>query len=424
MPASPSDSDISPSRQGSRFRYYLSGIGAGSLLSGLHIVLYPWLVTGVLGESPERVGLAQMLALLPSLLFILLGGALSEVNHPGKLLVRLYLLYLLPYSLLLVLALNGSLNFSLVVVFGFSYGLITSFVQPARESLLPKVVDGPLQQAVARVSLVQFLLQSVGILFAGQLGQFGLVTLLVIQLIAILLTALLIRRSFASQGGQFSVAAMPKAPPIGTIRSGLKLVWGDKPLLHLMLVVAVTGFLGLGVYIVAMPLLAREVYQAGAGFYATLQLTFTAGVIVANLLVMRGVGKHWQPGKVLLLSLLFRGLLLALIACDLAVWLLFPVVLCWGVMSGWSMVLGRTLAHKMAPEDYLSRVVSVYQLALFGAAPLGAWLCGQLVAKVGVLQAMGWFSWVTLFVVGWMIRRGALWHWQANNKTEQVSVER
>jgi hypothetical protein len=74
------------------FRHYLATIGTSNLAMGLHTVLYPWLVIGVLNESPSRLGLAQLAVLLPNLLFILPGGVISDRRHRGSWLSRLYLL--------------------------------------------------------------------------------------------------------------------------------------------------------------------------------------------------------------------------------------------------------------------------------------------------------------------------------------------
>ncbi|MGS2724028.1 MFS transporter [Porticoccus sp. GXU_MW_L64] len=387
------------------FRYFLSGVGTGSLLGGLQIVLYPWLVVGVLHESAERVGFAQMVAMLPALLFVLLGGALSENRHQARLLLRLYLLYLIPYGLLLWLALSGQLDYGLVVLFGFCYGAITAFVQPARESLLPKVANEQLDRAVARMGLVQFACQSVGMFSAGWLDSVGLAALIVVQMVLVVATGLLLRRSLLME-------APPLAPATRSrhaIGEGLKLAWQTIHLRHLLVAVFATGFLGLGVYLVVLPLLARELYGGGAAFFAGLQLTFTVGVVVANVLVIRGVGSRWHGGRFMVVSLLIRGGLLALLALQLPAWGLFLTIFFWGVLSGWSMVLGRTMVHDLSPKTHASRMVSVYQLSLFGAAPIGAWSCGQLVGSVGLLPAVALFGGMTLLAGLWMVKRSVLY---------------
>ncbi|MDO7654022.1 MAG: hypothetical protein MUQ57_04890, partial [Porticoccus sp.] len=74
----------------SSFRVYLGGVGASSLAQGLQIVLFPWLLVGVLNESALRVGYAQMALMLPQLFFILIGGVVSDNRHLGHHLFRLY----------------------------------------------------------------------------------------------------------------------------------------------------------------------------------------------------------------------------------------------------------------------------------------------------------------------------------------------
>ncbi|MDA9839577.1 MFS transporter, partial [Porticoccaceae bacterium] len=87
------------SSQSFSFRYFLATIGTSNLAMGLHKVLYPWLVVGVLNESPSRLGLATMALLLPNLLFILPGGVVADRRHRGSWLSFLYLLYLVPLGI-------------------------------------------------------------------------------------------------------------------------------------------------------------------------------------------------------------------------------------------------------------------------------------------------------------------------------------
>ena len=98
---------------------------------GIHKVLYPWLVVGVLHESPSRLGLAQLALLLPNLLFILPGGVVSDRSHRGTWLSLLFLLFLLPLGLLMAAVFGGQLSFTMLLLFGVSFGSLLAFVQPA-----------------------------------------------------------------------------------------------------------------------------------------------------------------------------------------------------------------------------------------------------------------------------------------------------
>ena len=125
-----------------------------------------------------------------------------------------------------------------------------------------------------------------------------------------------------------------KRESLQQLRAGFALFLTDKALLHLLLLVTATGFLAFGVYLVGMPLLAREAYQGGAGLYATLQVTFTMGIVVANFVVSRQKNTFERPGRLMIISFLGRGGLVAVIALMPNFWILFPVIFVWGAFSG------------------------------------------------------------------------------------------
>lgn len=351
---------------------------------GLQVVLFPWILVGVLHETPERVGVAQTAVLLPSLLLILWGGALSDNRHLGTWLRGLLCLYALPCGLLLGAAVGGWLDYRLLLGFAVCYGTITAFVQPAREGLLPQLCGPDLQRAVAQTTFAQFAAQSLGILAAGQLDRIGLPLLLGVQVLLFLAAASLFGRAQPAHEGR---QAGTRDPAAGVL-SGLQEVWRLPRLRALMLVVSITGFFGFGAYLVAVPLMVREIYQGGSGLFSGVQLCFTFGVLGANVLFMRRGVARQRPGRMLIISLFGRGVILVVMALHMPVALLFPVVMAWGMFSGQAITLGRILTHTLAPETHRARVVSVYQLAFFGTAPIGAWLTGEMIARAGVLPAL------------------------------------
>ena len=371
---------------------------------GLHAVLYPWLVVGVLEESPSRLGLAQLAVLLPNLLFILPGGVISDRRHRGSWLAQLYLLYTLPIAFLLAAIIYEQLTFTVLILFGMVYGTVSAFVQPARESLLGYASQTLMHQAVAKVVMIQFIAQGVGFAIAGQLDTLGLAALLIVQLLMFLASSVLIKRSHPELVADESIVPaeiIDKPAPresLRELRAGFALFTTDKTLLHLLLLVSATGFLAFGVYLVGMPLLAREGYQGGAGLFALMQITFTLGIVAANFSVSRQKDTFKRPGQLMIVSFLGRGSLVFLIALLPNFWLLFPIIFAWGAFSGLSMTLGRTILHNQVPHSHRSRAASVYQLCLFGGAPLGAWFCGFAIEHAGLAPTFAVIAGLTLLV--------------------------
>jgi len=369
---------------------------------GIHKVLYPWLVVGVLHESPSQLGLAQLALLLPNLLFILPGGVLSDRSHRGTLLSLLFLLFLLPLGLLLIAVVSGELRFALLLLFGISFGSLLAFVQPARESLLGYAAPEIMHQAVAKVMAMQFIAQGVGFVVAGQLSAIGLPQLLVIQIVIFVVSSILIKRSHPLPERALTVDAEVNKKSIGQswleLGEGLRLFRDDKPLLHLLLIIFATGFLAFGVYLVGLPLIVREFYGGGATLFAGLQVLFSLGIVSANLGVMKQAKLNPRLGRLMVISFLLRGTLVAVIAAVPSLWLLFPVVFIWGFFSGLSMTLGRTILHNQVAHSMRSRAASVYQLCLLAGAPLGAWVCGFTIENIGLSATFVVIALCTLLV--------------------------
>jgi len=358
----------------------------------------------VLLESPSRLGLAQLAVLLPNLLFILPGGVISDRRHRGSWLAQLYLLYTLPIAFLLAAIIYEQLTFTVLILFGMVYGTVSAFVQPARESLLGYASQTLMHQAVAKVVMIQFIAQGVGFAIAGQLDTLGLAALLIVQLLMFLVSSVLIKRSHPELVADESIVPaeiIDKPAPresLRELRAGFALFTTDKTLLHLLLLVSATGFLAFGVYLVGMPLLAREGYQGGAGLFALMQVTFTLGIVAANFSVSRQKDTFKRPGRLMIVSFLGRGSLVFLIALLPNFWLLFPIIFAWGAFSGLSMTLGRTILHNQVPHSHRSRAASVYQLCLFGGAPLGAWFCGFAIEHAGLAPTFAVIAGLTLLV--------------------------
>ncbi|MDG2018328.1 MAG: MFS transporter [Porticoccaceae bacterium] len=396
------------------FRYFLVTIGLSNLGMGLQKVLYPWLVVGVLELSPSHLGLAQLAVLLPSLLFVLLGGVVSDRLHRGRWLSVLYLLYFIPVGGLSVFFWLGSVSFLQLVIFGTLFGTITAFVQPARESLLGYAAPEIMHQAVAKVMVVQFIAQGAGFIVAGQLDIVDPLHLLCFQLLVFLLSSIFIRRSHPLVP-EVEAKQPPKPPTslknlITELKEGLVLFRHNKSLLHLILIVFATGFLAFGVYLVGVPLIAKQLYGGGATLYAGLQIAFTLGIISVNLGVMNLANMFFKSGRLMVLSFLARGTLVALVALKPSLWLLFPLIYIWGVFTGLSMTLGRTILHNEVPDNMRSRAVSIYQLCLYGGAPLGALICGLTVEWIGLRDAFFAIAWVTLALSIVTALRSPLWH--------------
>ena len=95
--------------------YYLFGTASWFMAYGIQSVMFAWLVTMVLKESPERVGIAQMSLLLPGTLLILVGGSYADRFGGRKVVVIAQSFAVLASAYLLFVVGTDRLSYSLIV---------------------------------------------------------------------------------------------------------------------------------------------------------------------------------------------------------------------------------------------------------------------------------------------------------------------
>ena len=153
--------------------------------------------------------------------------------------------------------------------------------------------------------------------------------------------------------------------------------------------------------LVVLPLLADN-YGRGAGYYATLQIAFIAGTVAATVVMLRrGQGEH--PGRGVLMCLLYSAALLIAISFGPTPLGLMMLCACWGAVAAASAALGKAIVQLLAPEQVRSRIISIYQLSLFGSAAVGALLAGAISEFAAPLTTLLWAGIFSLgaFVLAW-----------------------
>lgn len=343
-------------------RRYLAVVGSASFANGVQVVLLPWLALLSLEVSAQELGWVQASVLLPSLLLMLVGGVLADRYPSVHYLAGLYAALALAHFSLLGVLHADTLKLPGLIIYGMAIGAINAFIQPLRERLLANVSNASVQRSVSWASFFQYTLQASGVLLAGQLDRIGIGPVLALQVLALLFAAVMCLSLGQVKAKRFELAAWSY---------GLSYCWGNKITRSLTVLVAFNGFLHIGVFVVVLPLLVRDVYHRSADFYAWLQLSFVLGTIIATMGLIRRAEVR-RPGRALYLCVFYAALIMLAISAGPLLRGLFILVFCWGLLTGVSASLGRSLMQSQAPQSLRGRLLSIYQLALFGSAPLGA----------------------------------------------------
>lgn len=373
---------------------YLFGTGTWFLAFGIQGVMFAWLVTMVLHESPERVGLAQMALLLPGTLLILVGGSYADRFGGRRVVMFGQLLASLAPLLLFGALLLDRLSFGVMLGYAVLMGTAQAFVTPARDGLLNQVAGGRVQRTVMLTSMIQFGLQIVGFAVASLADVGGAEPILLAQSVLLSIGVIAFARISSDRSG-------PSGPVPRLWRSvveGGRTVFSSASMRMIVVQNVAMAMFFMGSYIVTMPLLVREVFHGSARDLAFMNACNSIGLVLTIILLLR-LGDVRKQGRALLLSQAIGALVLsgAAFAGSLSVFVI--AIFLWGVCGGLAMTMSRTIMQEQAPESQRSRVMSFYSFSFMGAGPLGAVFNGFLVDQIGPQHALLTSSCLMLLVM-------------------------
>ena len=364
-------------------RWYLVSTAWFLVPGGIQMVLFPWFVAVYLNESPERVGIAQMASQLPMVFLVRVDGAVGDRLDQRRMLIWLHIAMAIPPLLLAGIVFTGDVTFGYLIAWVVLGATLGAFAMPTRDALLTRVAGPDIQRVVTLTIGVQFGVQIVGFLVGSGADTVGPGTLLLVQSVCMLLAAWTTARIPA-------LPPLPVRPPsnlLADVAEGVRHAWASaviRPVIFLMFSIGL--FFG-GAFMVALPLVVRDVFAGGAFEIA---LMFAANMLgtCATIGILMRVGGMARPGRGILLT----GAVSVVTVIALSLPMPFEAFLAgcfvWGMCAGMNMTMSRSMVQEVAPEAFRARILSVYSLGLMSGMPIGSLLMGWCVARFGAQEAL------------------------------------
>ncbi len=333
-----------------------------------------------LTASPAYLGYVGFAGGSPSLLFSLFGGVAAD-RMP-----RRTLLVITQAAMMLLAFIQAGLTFLRIVqpwhiiVLAFLNGIATAFDAPARQAfVLEMVTREDLGNAIAMNSMMFNLATVVGPAAAGLayalIGAAWCFMLNGLSFIAVIVALLRMQLRLPGLPNRVVTSALSDA------KEGLSFV------AHQPIVLTVIGLLGLtSVFaqsvITLMPDWAVAILGGDATTNGLLQSARGLGALIAALMIA-SLGQSISKGKLFTLgSFVLPGVMLVFAAIR---WL--PLSLAVLVGMAWGNMLFINMANMTVqaytPDELRGRVMSIYVLIFFGAAPIGSLLSGGLAELLG-----------------------------------------
>jgi len=361
------------------FHRFLISHGASAFATGMHLVVLAWLGVTELKLNSSQFGWVQVGALLPNLIFMLWAGALADQRDPARVLAAAQLYLSLVFFGLFVAVSSAAMSFTVLMAYGVLVGIGHAFLQPARERLAADLKEQSTQKRLSLFSITQFSFQSLGVGVVAFSETLGLSTLLIFQACVSLVSAVFffsVRTDL--QGERFSLPSS-----LSDILEAVQYVSKHSGLKQLMGLVAFNGYMHMGVFLVLLPLFATQVYGFSAQEYALLQLVFMLGMIGAHIALHKKDTIEY-PGQGALFSLVYTALVGFALAKGPTYYGFYLLIFFWGLVAGNSAGRCRLVVQVLAEPAMKGRVMAIYQIMLFGAAPIGAVVTGYVINQLAI----------------------------------------
>jgi len=359
-------------------------------------VTYQWLLTRTLELPPEQVGAAQMMALLPSLLFLLVGGMAADRVDRRRMLGRYHLAWAALFAALALVLVSGALQLGTLIGFAVAISTLAAFAIPARDAQISDVVAGDMSRAVAGMNMTQQGAQVVGSIVAGASATLGVASVVALQAVVAAAGAVAVGRLPDSRAPAREGAARPG---LGDIRAGVVEAWSSPVLRPVLGLIALLGIFFMGPWLVLLPLLVRDAYGGSALHLGVLNAMVPLGGMLTGLWIVRrgGIGRK---GRALLIGNALASTCVALLAFAPPFPIAAAITFGWGLGSSCVMTCARTLFQENASAANRARVLSLFSLGILGAAPIASLLAGALANAFGTAPALGIEGCTSLTLLG------------------------
>jgi MFS family permease len=384
---------------------------------GLQIITIPWLALDYFNLTASVVGIVQAIVLIPNALLIVLGGINADRGTALKTFLWALCGYGLMHGFLLLVLTQHWGSFLYFIFYALLVGCINAFIQPGKDYLVAFLANNDLQSVIAKNNFVQYLGQAIGVGLASWFYLWKVESVPLVQMILTIVVILSFTLFIAKYRSLFEKLSKPSdQTPVSNkmLISGFKICWASPVLRTVIGITAISGFFHIGTFIVSLPLLAKNIYVGNITFYSLLQFLFLLGTVVITLVVVYRKNLD-APGRRVIFNVLYSGLILLGLSVGPTQTGLMVLIFLWGVVVGLSATLGKAIIQSQAQAEYRGRVISIYQLFLFGFAPLGALFTGWGAEQWGVMFMLKVSAIASFIAFGATFLTRSLWDIEAED---------
>lgn len=325
-------------------------------------------------HSPAYLGYVAFAAGIPTWLFTLLGGVVSDrISRRTLLIITQNTMMALAFVLAGLTFLNLVQPWQIIVL-AFLLGVANAFDSPARLALAPELVDRKdLTNAIA-LNATMFNIATIigpaaaGLIYAA-LGPGWCFFFNGLSFVAVIIALLLMKLPRQE-------ARISRIAPLKELGEGIRYVFHEKTVLSLIALIGMTSLFGFS-FITLLPAWSVEILGGGVETNGLLNSARGVGALIAALGIASMSRSHYR-GRLLAIGTFITPVLLFIFS--LVRWLPLSLFVLMGI--GGALILTVNLINSLiqtqVSDELRGRVMSIYSLIFFGTMSVGSLIIGEI----------------------------------------------
>jgi len=370
------------------FRYLWLGQLGHSATMWMEQVVRPLLILELTG-SPLQVGFVVAVRMVPQLLFGLLAGVVADKYNKRLVLMSSQSVTMTMHLILAILLLTGSIEVWHVFITAFISGGSMAFNQPARQSMIPRIVPSDIiLNAIALNTAAMNIMRILGASMAGlsliffDYGQVYLMNAIIFGFVLWSTARIALTQNTPPPGSTLEKAeADGKTLILHDLLEGFRYMAANRRILYLVGMALVIFVIGHPYQQVFVPLLALDVLHIGRSGAGWMLALTGVGALIGSLTMASIRQLPWR-GLILMGFLVVFGLALLLLSQSRGVFLSAIALIIAGCMTTCYNSLNISLLLEQSSLNFHGRVLSLMSLDR-GFVSVGAILSGGLAETFG-----------------------------------------
>ncbi len=388
---------VLPARLGIPFRWLVGSSWTSNIGDGIILAAAPLLVASET-RQPLLVASAWTLQFLPTMLFVLLAGAVADRIDRRRLIITANACRVVVLGVLVSTVVTGEVNIAVVLASIFLLGIAETFADTTTATVLPMLVakrDLGIANARVMAGMVTFN-QLAGPPLGALLFGLGRSLPFITQIVCVTVSILMVLRIQLPPHGR------SKEGVSGSIRSEIRegLAWVRHHAAVRTLVLTIVTFnVTFGAAWSVLVLYSLERLQMGALGFGLLTSAMACGGILGTV-SFGWLERHVSLGNIMRVGLVIETLTHLVLALTTLPWVALMVFFVFGVHAFVWGTTSTSVRQRAVPTHVQGRVQGVYMLGVTGGIVVGS-VIGGLVAERWGVTAPFWFAFVgsALFLV-------------------------